>query len=156
MEEAPKRDLPSRSERRVRPLRPLALSPLRPASRPAAGPSDPISKVCGRDPAAPTCGVTGAGTGTTGTTGRWAPFRHQLVGQGKPKKLLNRGNSFITGSLSRCLGGLDAQAGDRTLLHVLQEVAIVGGQLHNHALRSQSKPAGGLCDEPLGMGTPTG
>ncbi|MGL1409618.1 hypothetical protein ACSTIX_24190, partial [Vibrio parahaemolyticus] len=53
------------------------------------------------------------------------------------KKFLDDRNAPGTRGVSRAGGGLHAQSGDALLLHVLQEIPIIGGQFDHQGLRVQ-------------------
>ncbi len=56
--------------------------------------------------------------------------------------------------LGRAAGGLNAQARDAALSHVLQQITIVGGDLYHPALRVQAKTFDHLRHIVAGMGQP--
>ena len=56
--------------------------------------------------------------------------------------------------LSRTGGGFDAEAGDACLFHILQQIAVVAGDLDDLAVRRQSETVDDHVDIGLGVGQP--
>ena len=68
---------------------------------------------------------------------RLLALRCQFLGKRHAKELFNNGDALCFGSCRCACGGFYAVAGDGGLLHILQQVAVIGGNFNHHALGVQ-------------------
>ncbi|MNF99286.1 hypothetical protein D3C84_821790 [compost metagenome] len=86
---------------------------------------------------------------------RCPAFAVQLRGRFATKEQLTDLQAFGTGGLGGAARRLDAQAGNTALGHVLQQVAIVGGNFHHATVSTQFEALGHLGNIALGVGQPS-